>query len=592
MRHAPGYVTAGAVLLAGVTAAQPLLTFHRDVLPILQDHCQACHRPRGQNLGGLVAPMPLTTYDEVRPWARAIIRKVEAREMPPWFATDHTRGVFFNERTLTEEQIQTLVEWERSGASDGRREDAPAPKPFLEDSSSLIGWSLGEPDLTVSAEPYWIPDEESDENTSLNTERLLDDIWVQGVEFRASSSVVHHMCAAAILPEDTPGPDRQTSLGCSALGTEPRLLPEGYAFLLPKDTAIRLNIHYHKQPGPGTGVWASAEIGFILSKTPVRHRVRFNPVANTTFEIPPGHASWPVGAARVFERDTTILALWPHGHLRAVAVKYTAVYPDGTKELLLDVPRFDHSWQIVYNYRSPKRIPAGTRIEVVYRYDNSEPRGARRGFDAGQAVRFGDQSTDEMMLGYVEYTDTETSAGRDTPAIGPDATGPDQSAQRDAVDLDRLWRGTAKLKTIPELEVGFPKLGIDEAALLQLDSIPAGTVVSYVRAAAMKLRTEVDLEFHGVSIGTGNVAAGFAGLYGLWIKKTTNGWHLVITNEPDVWGTQYDATTTVAEVPVRYERVSTLTRMLDVSLEGETDRARLVMTWGSHHWVADFAAKR
>src|SRR5262249_41878327 len=205
------------------------------------------------------------------------------------------------------------------------------------------------------------------------------------------------------------GRDREISLGCAAPGAAARLLPAGYAFFLPKGAAIRFEVHGRKKAGPNTAVRYQSALGLTLSKVPVRHRVRFNAISNSTFEIPPRTDNWSVGATRFFDRDTTILALWPHGHLRAVAARYTAVYPDGKEELLLDVPRFDQDWQEVYRYKEPKNIPAGTRIDVLYRYDNSAARGGRRGFDPAQPVRFGPRATDEMLLGFVQYADTVPS---------------------------------------------------------------------------------------------------------------------------------------------------------------------------------------
>src|SRR5207244_20439 len=136
-------------------------------------------------------------------------------------------------------------------------------------------------------------------------------------------------------------------------------------------------------------------------------RVHFNPINNTTFEIPPGQARWKVGAARRFDTDTTLLALWPHAHLRATAARYEAVYADGRREVLLDVTQYDQAWQETYVYRTPKRIPAGTRIEVLFTFDNSRERAAKRAFDSDTAVRFGPTTTDEMAFGYISYAEDD-----------------------------------------------------------------------------------------------------------------------------------------------------------------------------------------
>ena len=222
-----------------VSAAQEGVTFYEDVLPILQENCQTCHRDAGgENIGGTVAPMALETYQQTRPWARSIRRKVEAREMPPWFATDHTKGLFYNERGLSDDEIALLARWEESGAPAGDPEDAPPPTVFADQDSG--GWSLGTPDLVVSLpEPYLVEDDVNDKNITFTTivpeDQLSAGVWVQGIEFKSGSTVVHHVCAAAIAPDmietdRSGGASGESSLGCIAPGAESRLLPDGFGF--------------------------------------------------------------------------------------------------------------------------------------------------------------------------------------------------------------------------------------------------------------------------------------------------------------------------------------------------------------------------
>ena len=183
------------------SAAGP--TFFRDVLPILQENCQTCHRPSGENIGGMLAPMTLVTYDDVRPWARSIARNVESRQMPPWFASEDTSGNFKHERRLSDAQIQTFIDWSSSGAVRGDANDAPPAKIFTVDGAQ--GWTNGVPDLAVSMPaPFWVNDEVVDLNTSfkhtLTETQLPEDMWVQGVEFKVGGPHVHHMCASASRP--------------------------------------------------------------------------------------------------------------------------------------------------------------------------------------------------------------------------------------------------------------------------------------------------------------------------------------------------------------------------------------------------------
>ena len=388
-------------------------TFYRDVVPILQENCQSCHRSAGENIGGMLAPMALISHDDVRPWARSIARKTQSREMPPWFASAHTDGVFQGERQLSEVEIATLTRWASTGAPGGRPEDAPPPLVFADESAQ--GWTNGLPDLVVALpQPFWVKDEVEDLNINFSTEltelQLSEDAWVRGIEFKVGGSHVHHMCASFVPPgvdnADT-GEFSRYSLGCIALGAEPTLLPEGYGYRLPKGSTIRFSMHYHKEPGAGSGKWDQSQMGLVFNQEPVRHRARYEPVGVIDFEIPPRVGRWRVGAATTFKEDSTLLLFWPHAHLRAVGARYLAVYPDGSEELLLDVPNYDQEWQTTYRYIEPKEVPAGTRLEVSIWFNNTATRAAERGYNSERATRFGIATTDEMMIGFMGYSHSE-----------------------------------------------------------------------------------------------------------------------------------------------------------------------------------------
>lgn len=171
-----------------------------------------------------------------------------------------------------------------------------------------------------------------------------------------------------------------------------------------------MSLHYHKEPGPGTGVWDQSAIGFKFHPkgTQIDHKVSWNTISNNNFEIPPLHSSWEVGSGRIFERDAVLLSIHPHMHYRGKAMKYTAFYPSGKQEVLLDVPNYDYAWQINYIYNEPKEIPAGTRIEVRALYDNSLERAAQSGqINVHRAVQYGAPTTDEMMNPFIAWTYVE-----------------------------------------------------------------------------------------------------------------------------------------------------------------------------------------
>lgn len=411
MKKLAGGVCAGMLAL-GVTASadeapqQP--TFFKDVLPILQDNCQDCHRPSGANLSGMVAPMSLMDYNEVRPWAKAVAKVVQNREMPPWFATPETSHNFSNERTLTETEIATLVTWVNQGAKRGNPADAPEPKQF-----SDSGWNFGEPDLVINFdEPFFVEDEVEDlyQNITvkLTKDLLPEDKWIKAIEYKPGSEVVHHIIGYASMPGGEE--DRRTTrgmLGGNAPGSEQGEYPGGYGMLLKSGSEVTFQMHYHKEPGPGTGQYDSSQIGLQFHDEPVAHPVTITNIDHGSFEIPPNHSNWKVGASMTFDEDTHLLGLMPHMHLRGKAARYTAYYPDGDTELLLEVPKYDFNWQTSYHYKERKLIPAGTRIEMEFWYENTPERAELAGIDPNRAISFGGPTTDEMDLAWITIAPAE-----------------------------------------------------------------------------------------------------------------------------------------------------------------------------------------
>ena len=382
-------------------------TFYKDVLPILQENCQICHRPIGKNVMGMVAPMAFMNYGEVRPWAKAIAKQVQAKKMPPWDASEEFHGVFSNERTLTVDEIATLVRWAESGAARGRPTDAPEPLEFPQ----ADGYAMGEPDLIIAFdEPIRVEDSWQDHyetvTVQITKEKLAEDQWIQAMEFKPGSEAVHHIVIFTSTARESLG-FGMGMLGGMGPGTDGTAFPEGYGRLLESESTIMFNMHYHKEAGPGTGMWDRSEIAFKFHDKPVQHDVSWGAVGTMMFSIPPNAQNHLITASETFDKDTLFLAVFPHTHLRGSASKYTAFYPDGTQEVLLDVPEYDFNWQTNYVFREPKFIPAGTRIEVSMWYDNDDARAELAGIDPTRTVRWGQATTDEMMFGWIDYTDAE-----------------------------------------------------------------------------------------------------------------------------------------------------------------------------------------
>ncbi len=368
------------------------VTFTRDVLPILQQHCQACHRTGGANLGGMVAPMALTTYEETRPWAKSIVERVSARTMPPWHASPAQHGLFANERTLTDAEIMIVIGWVKSGAPQGDPADAPAPKSW----PAAGGWLIGEPDLILQPDkPFRVEDDVTDVYAYLTT-TMTDAILpanrvIRAIEIRPGSSAVHHIVAPP--------------LGALTPGNDPTVYPEGVGVLLKRGVDIRWQMHYHKEAGPGTGSLdeSKAAIRFYPPGTPVKYLVQGNDLGRYDFAIPPGDANYHATAQFTFTHDAQIVSFYPHFHLRGKSAKYEAVYPDGTIETLLDVPRYDFNWQTTYTYKTFKSVPAGTTVLYTATWDNSTDNPNNP--DPKQTVRWGEPTTDEMMYGYMSFVD-------------------------------------------------------------------------------------------------------------------------------------------------------------------------------------------
>jgi len=403
-------VWGAAATAAAAGAAMP--TFYRDVLPVLQERCQACHRPAGLNMGGLLAPMSLLEYDEVRPWAKSIARAVETKTMPPWHASEQFHGVFVNERTLTADQIATVVAWAKAGAPAGDPAAAPPPVEW-----PAAGWAIGEPDLLLEMpEEYLVADDVEDlyQNFTIDLP-VTEERWIQAIEFRPSSDVVHHIIGYVIEPGASSRDGGRGHVGGIAPGNDPDSFSPGTGYPVRPGSKFVFAMHYHKESGPGTAIAdrSIAGIRFYPRGEQARlRRVHIDAIGNGAFEIPPNHDHWQVGSARVFDRPVEIHYLMPHMHLRGKAAKYTATYPDGTQEVLLEVPRYDFGWQTSYKFRQPRVLPAGTRLDVQLWFENSAERAQANGFSNEKAVVWGGPTTDEMDLGFLSYVylDEEPSA--------------------------------------------------------------------------------------------------------------------------------------------------------------------------------------
>ena len=409
-----GFVVCATVVVSlltasGVAAAPAAPTFAKDVAPILYKHCAECHR------AGEFAPMPLVRYEDVRPWAKSIKERVVAREMPPWSA-DPRHGKFRNDPRLSDQEIETISKWVDAGSPKGDLSQLPAPPKFAE------GWTIGEPDVIYTMqEEFKVPAEGTVPYLYYKIPtNLTEDKWVQAYEIRPGNrAVVHHVIASAQPPggsaqdERTPG---RIGLGGVTPNKPGVVLPKGVARRLRAGSEIIFQMHYTTN---GMETSDRTSIGLIFAKEPPVKMSRGNNILNAGFLIPAGAANHEVSGSRVFNEDTTLLDMTPHMHMRGKDMVYTARYPDGKSEILLSVPKWDFNWQITYHLAEPKVLPKGTKLEVVAHFDNS--RGNAFNPDPSKDVRWGDQTWEEMMMGF--YT-TLLDAKEAAAPVGP--TGSDR----------------------------------------------------------------------------------------------------------------------------------------------------------------------
>jgi len=376
------FLAAGSVL-----AAAP--TFFRDVLPILENRCQECHRK------GEMAPMPLTTYGETRPWAKAIREAVRTRKMPPWFA-DPCCGHFLNDRSLTAAEIETLSQWAERGAPKGNETDAPSPRQWIQ------GWNLGTPDLILGmSQPFPVPAQGIVEYQYFTVPtHFNEDRWVQAVEVKPGSrGAVHHVVAYIREPGSTwtRGPTKADILQVYAPGTAPEIWPAGMAKLIKAGSDLVFEIHYTP-----TGKKATDQtvVGMVFAKSPPKKRVLTLQMANDRFVIPPGDPEYRVTVWGSLPNDALLMGFFPHMHLRGKAFEFNRIRPDGQPETLLRISHYDFYWQLSYRLATPLALPKGTRLEWVARFDNS--RNNPRNPDPSAEVGYGQQSWEEMMIGFFD----------------------------------------------------------------------------------------------------------------------------------------------------------------------------------------------
>lgn len=407
----------GCALTAPAPEPKPVVkTYHNTVEKIIQKNCVSCHRSGG------AAPFSLETYDQVKDKASMIKYVVSNKVMPPWFAENYKPGTFRNDASLSESDRKELLAWLDSDKQKGDPKEGPKPLKFESE------WEIGKPDaifkmnrtIDVKAEgtmPY------QDVVVPIN---LPEDKWVTSIEIRPSAKAVVHHVLAFIVPategdkvsSDDIEDATRSYFARFVPGNGAVIYPEGLAKRLPKGSNLVFQLHYTPN---GTATKDTSQIGMKFSSTPPKHEVITVGLVNLRFAIPPGAENHSDKATVRVPTDVKILSFLPHMHTRGKAARYDIISPDGTRETLLDVPKYDFNWQLQYDLAEPKLVKKGSKAEFTAWFDNSAKNPANP--DPTKTVRWGLQTYDEMLLGYVEYYVPDAIPGKPSPKIPGGAFG-------------------------------------------------------------------------------------------------------------------------------------------------------------------------
>lgn len=400
-----------ALMAAACLGAEPAT--YSEVRLIMERRCQGCHQK------GEIGPMAFTSYQDTRPWAKAIREAVLRRSMPPWHADPAAGKRFANDRSLTDAEIRTIVAWVDGGSPEG----APvAVRPEVK--SETGSWTRGRPDLVVRVPGYQVKASGVVEYTFLVTPTAFpEDKWIAAAEWRIDQrQVVHHMNAfirpkgssyvrgapvnemyvasreqrAARRPDEREVDRRELLIGYEP-GYRPIPWGPGRAKLLAKGSDIVFEIHYNPN---GKAVTDYSELALYFAQEPPAERILSITPADTKFAIPPGAAHYESRAGATVTSDVKLISVQPHMHLRGKDYLITAQYPGGRTETLIRVPRYDFNWQTTYFLSEPLPLPAGTVLHCLAHFDNSPNN--KFNPDPSKTVVWGDQSWEEMNIGFME----------------------------------------------------------------------------------------------------------------------------------------------------------------------------------------------
>ncbi|HWB01556.1 MAG TPA: redoxin domain-containing protein [Verrucomicrobiales bacterium] len=465
-----------AIALPERKTAATTVTWHGRVSRIMQANCQECHRKGG------IAPFALESMEDAVSHAGMIKKAVNKGIMPPWYAAAEegvTHSRFSNDRSLPAADRTDLMAWLDGGRPAGNASDAPLPRQWPD-----AQWAIGKPDAIFEL-PRTVDIKATGKMGYVNLQvptGLTEDRWVQSIEVLPTARAqVHHVLIFAMMPDKdgrTRVRDPNNFFAAYVPGSNLLQYPAGYAKKLPKGTVLHFQLHYTPT---GVATQDRTRLGVVYAKEAPRYEVQVAAAGNHRIKIPPGAANHEEKGILPVLFNVQILALMPHMHVRGKSFRYELVTPDNKRKTLLDVPRYDFNWQIQYRLADPLAASFGSRVEVTAVYDNSTDNPANP--DPTKTVRWGEQTDDEMLLGYVEYVNPAENPSR---AVVKTST--PEPMQLTAKTLGILGK---RLDKDGDGKISKDEAGSEFAALhRQLDSNADGFVTNDEAVAALKREEE------------------------------------------------------------------------------------------------------
>ncbi len=392
-----------SVLTLPAFAAKEAVTYSEHVAPIVYEHCATCHRP------GEIAPFSLMDYKSARAWGKAIKKAVHARTMPPWHA-DSEKTHFANDRSLSQDEIDTLIAWVDQGAKQGDPGKMPEPPEFNDT------WAMGEPDFIFHGETdFEVPPLEQEiryQSIHLGP-TLEEDMYIAAWEIRHTArEAVHHanlIRSPKKLKNVGIGGAVQTGgdyIGSYLPGARPFAYPDGSAVILPKGNTIQIQVHYVGQEEPITD---HVMFGVKYAQGRVDHILRTIGTDNNDIEIAPNDPKYMKRAEVELMYPLTVFSSGAHMHLRGSGYTASLVFPDGSEKLIADVPRYDFNWQVNYELANPIEVPKGAKYRIDATWDNSENNPLNP--DPSAKVTYGPWTENEMLTTWSHAIVTDEKLG-------------------------------------------------------------------------------------------------------------------------------------------------------------------------------------